>query len=59
MKGKPCPWEINSFLLCSKRDIVYNNLLYQGATIELDQKPLKIINLAKCSFPFNKTFRKK
>ncbi|KAE9524120.1 hypothetical protein AGLY_015485 [Aphis glycines] len=36
VKGKPCPWGIKAFLLCGESGMVYNILLYQGATTELD-----------------------
>jgi len=36
MKEKPCPWGIQTFLLCSKNGIVYNMILHQENMIELN-----------------------
>lgn len=45
MKGKPCPWGIKNFLLCSSKEMVYNMLLYQGSTTEIDPNMLKKFGL--------------
>lgn len=41
MKGKPCPWGIKNFLLCSSKGMVYDMLLYQGKSTEIDPNFLK------------------
>ncbi|XP_060846578.1 piggyBac transposable element-derived protein 3-like [Rhopalosiphum padi] len=45
VKGKPCPWGIKAFLLCGESGMVYNILLYQGATTELDTSTQKQFGL--------------
>ncbi|XP_050056264.1 piggyBac transposable element-derived protein 3-like [Aphis gossypii] len=45
VKGKPCPWGIKAFLLCGESGMVYNILLYQGATTELDTSTQKKFGL--------------
>jgi len=45
VKGKPCPWGIKAFLLCSSNGMVYNILLYQGFTTEIDANMLKTFGL--------------
>jgi hypothetical protein len=45
VKGKPCPWGIKAFLLCGSSGMVYNILLYQGNTTEIDQNILKKFGL--------------
>lgn len=37
MRGKPNPWGIKLYLLCGESGLVYNFLLYQGSTTELDE----------------------
>jgi len=41
MKGKPCPWGIKNFLLYSSKGMVYDMLLYQGKSTEIDPNFLK------------------
>lgn len=36
MKGKPNPWGIKIFLLCGESGIVYNMILYQGASTNIN-----------------------
>ncbi|XP_060865565.1 piggyBac transposable element-derived protein 3-like isoform X1 [Metopolophium dirhodum] len=38
MKGKPCPWGIKNFLLCSANGMVYNMILYQGSSTEINHE---------------------
>lgn len=38
MKGKPNPWGIKIFLLCGESRIVYNMILYQGMSTEIDEE---------------------
>lgn len=45
VKGKPCPWGIKAFFLCGSSGMVYNILLYQGNTTEIDQNILKTFGL--------------
>eukprot|EP00102_Acyrthosiphon_pisum_P021760 XP_016658970.1 PREDICTED: piggyBac transposable element-derived protein 3-like isoform X2 [Acyrthosiphon pisum] len=37
MRGKPNPWGIKLFLLCGEDGLVYNFIIYQGSTTELNQ----------------------
>ncbi|CAI6343484.1 unnamed protein product [Macrosiphum euphorbiae] len=41
MKGKPCPWGIKNFLLCSANGMVYNMILYQGSSTEINHEITK------------------
>lgn len=41
VKGKPHPWGIKVFMLCSNNGLAYDFLLYQGATTDLDENILK------------------
>lgn len=41
MNGKPCPWGIKNFLLCSSKGMVYDILLYQEKSTEIDPNFLK------------------
>lgn len=41
MKGKPCPWGIKIFLLCSYNGMVYNMILYQGSSTEINHEMQK------------------
>lgn len=41
MKGKPCPWGIKNFLLCSHNGMVYNMILYQGSSTEINHEMQK------------------
>lgn len=36
MRGKPHPWGIKLFLMCGSSGIVYDFLIFQGSTTELD-----------------------
>lgn len=45
VKRQPCPWGIKAFLLCGESGMVYNILLYQNATTELDQNTQKQFGL--------------
>jgi len=38
MKGKPNPWGIKIFLLCGESGIVYNMILYQGMSTNIDDE---------------------
>lgn len=42
MRGKPSPWGIKIFVLASECGIIYDFILYQGSSTELDQNKLKI-----------------
>lgn len=42
MRGKPSPSGITIFVLASECGIIYNYILYQGSSTELDQNKLKI-----------------
>lgn len=44
-RGKPYPWGIKVFLLCGESGIVYDLLLYQGSTTELNPESLKSLGL--------------
>lgn len=44
-KGKPWPWGIKIFVLCSENGIIYDFILYQGDSTELDLNNLKIFGL--------------
>lgn len=37
MKGKPNPWGIKIFLLCGQSGIVYNMILYQGVSTNINK----------------------
>jgi len=45
VKGKPCPWGIKAFLLCGSCGMVYNIILYQSNTTDIDQNILKTFGL--------------
>lgn len=45
MKGKPCPWVIKIFILAGKSGIVYDFIIYQGATTEFDESTQKKLGL--------------
>lgn len=45
IKGKPCPWGIKMFMLCGKSGQIYDFLLYQGSTTEIDKKNLATFGL--------------
>lgn len=41
VKGKPNPWGVKIFMLCGQSGMLYDFLLYQGKTTELDQTNMK------------------
>ncbi|XP_044751630.1 piggyBac transposable element-derived protein 3-like [Coccinella septempunctata] len=45
VKGKPCPWGIKIFALCGASGLLYDFLLYQGSTTELDETFKKHLGL--------------
>lgn len=45
MKGKPCPWGIKIFILAGESGIVYDFIIYQGATTEFDESTQKKLGL--------------
>lgn len=45
VKGKPCPWGIKLFALCGRSESLYDFLLYQGATTELDKDQQDVFGL--------------
>lgn len=45
VKGKPCPWGIKLFALCGRSSVLYDFLLYQGATNELNKDQQDIFDL--------------
>lgn len=45
MKGKPNPWGIKIFLLCGQSGIVYNMILYQGVSTNINKDLQKIFGL--------------
>lgn len=45
MRGKPCPWGIKVFLLCGEIGIIYDLLLYQGSTTEINSVNLRQFGL--------------
>lgn len=38
VKGKPQPWGIKIFLLCGRSGLIYDFIISQGATTEIDEK---------------------
>lgn len=45
MRGKPNPWGIKLYLLCGESGLVYDFLLYQGSTTELNENIQKKFGL--------------
>lgn len=45
MRGKPNPWGIKLYLFCGESGLVYDFLLHQGSTTELNEKIQKPFNL--------------
>jgi len=45
MKGKPNPWGIKIFLLCGESGIVYNMILYQGMSTNINEELQKNFGL--------------
>lgn len=45
MRGKPNPWGIKLYLLCGESGLVYDFLLYQGSTTELNGNIQKVFGL--------------
>lgn len=45
VKNKPCPWGIKIFALCGRSGLVYDFLLYQGSSTELDEMEKKVFGL--------------
>jgi hypothetical protein len=41
MRNKPSPWGVKIFVLTSECGIIYDFILYQGSSTELDQNQLK------------------
>ena len=46
VKSKPHPWEIKMFALCGKNGMLYDFLIYQGATTELNPLQKEVFGLA-------------
>lgn len=42
VKGKPTPWGIKMFMLCGKSGQVYDFVIYQGSTTEVDNSVQKV-----------------
>lgn len=38
IKGKPCPWGLKIFAICGASRIMYDFLLYQGSSTEINQQ---------------------
>lgn len=38
IKGNPCPWGIKIFAICGTSGIMYDFLLYQGSSTEINQQ---------------------
>jgi hypothetical protein len=45
IRGKPSPWGIKNFLLCGQSGLVYNLLLYQGSSTQIDENMQKKFGL--------------
>lgn len=45
IRGKPSPWGIKNFLLWGKSGLVYNLLLYQGSSTQIDENMQKNFGL--------------
>lgn len=45
IRGKPSPWGIKIFLLCGQSGLVYNLLLYQGSSTQIDENMQKNFGL--------------
>ncbi|XP_022167869.1 piggyBac transposable element-derived protein 4-like, partial [Myzus persicae] len=45
IRGKPSPWGIKNFLLCGQSGLVYNLLLYQGSSTQIDENMQKNFGL--------------
>lgn len=45
MRGKPNPWGIKLYLMCGESGLVYDFLLYQGSTTELNCNIQKVFGL--------------
>jgi len=56
MRGKPSPWGIKILVLASECGIIYDFILYQGSSTELDQS-IWICNFS--SFIFSANFERK
>jgi hypothetical protein len=60
MGGKPNPWGIKMYLLCGA-DLIYNFVIYQGSTTELNQDIQKTYSLGGsryCCFTSYESTRK-
>ncbi|KAG5895470.1 hypothetical protein JTB14_013385 [Gonioctena quinquepunctata] len=45
IRGKPCPWGMKVFALCGKSGLLYDSLIYQGVTTELNDKQSAVFGL--------------
>jgi len=45
VRGKPYPWGIKVFLLCGESGVIYDLVLYQGSTTEINSECLKKFGL--------------
>jgi len=45
IRGKPSPWGIKNVLLCGQSGLVYNLLLYQGSSTQIDENMQKNFGL--------------
>lgn len=45
VKGKPCPWGIKLFALCGSSGLMYDFLIYQGSTTELNIEQQEVFGL--------------
>lgn len=45
VKGKPCPWGIKIFALCGTSGIMYDFIIYQGSTTELNPDQQEVLGL--------------
>lgn len=47
--GKPCPWGVKIFALYGKSGLLYDFIIYQGSTTELDEEKSELFGLGSAT----------